>query len=201
MKITEVAEIPPQVELKYTAKGFIGIFARQNFSTGEDIYSNIYRVLPEDSDIDLITPLGTIHIDMKVHSVKQNNGLRDYYGFDSFMNHSCDANTISIVYPGDEQFNRYYNRAVKDIRAGDEITANYLYFDWDCDGHSFDCLCGAKNCHKHIRGFKDLDFASQLEHIMDIDEATLSKFVAACRDKLRGAELTTAARARVQPLL
>ncbi|MFO1471831.1 MAG: SET domain-containing protein [Turneriella sp.] len=201
MKIVETAVIPEQVELKYTANGFIGIFARQSFAKGTDIYSNIYRVMPEDSDIDLITPLGTIHIDMKVHSVKQNNGMRDYYGFDSFMNHSCDATSISVVYPGDEKLNRYFNRAAKDIKPGDEITANYLFFDWDCDGHSFDCLCGSPNCFKHIRGFKDLDFATQLSFIQEIDDATLVKFVAARGNELSQAELPEDARRRIAPFL
>ena len=201
MKIVETAVIPEQVELKYTANGFIGIFARQNFSKGTDIYSNVYRVMPEDSDIDLITPLGTIHIDMKVHSVKQNNGMRDYYGFDSFMNHSCDATSISVVLPGDEKLNRYFNRAAKDIKAGDEITANYLNFDWDCDGHSFDCLCGSPQCFKHIRGFKDLDFSTQLGYIQDIDEATLAKFVAARRAELAQTELSAEIRHRIAALM
>jgi len=184
MRIIEKAEIPPVVELKKTSNGFIGIFAKQDFARGTDLYSNIFKVIPETADILLETPLGPIQIDVKVHSVKQNNGLRDYYGFDSFMNHSCDANTISIVYPGDESINRYYNRASKDIRKGDEITANYLFFDWDCDGHSFDCLCGAPHCFKHILGFKDLDFDTQLRYLNDIDDGTLAKFVAARRDEL-----------------
>lgn len=197
MRIIEVAAIPDAVELRRTKNGFIGIFAKKDFARGSDIYSNIYKVLPEDSDILLKTPLGDIPIDMKVHSVKQNNGMRDYYGFDSFMNHACDANTISVVHPGDEAINRYFNRAVKDICAGDEITANYLFFDWDCDGHSFDCLCGSPACFGHIRGFKDLDFETQLKYIGDIDDGTLAKFAAAAGDRLALANLPYGVRQRL----
>lgn len=201
MKIVETAKIPEQVELKYTANGFIGIFARQDFAKGMDIYSHTFRPMPEDADIDLITPLGTIHIDMKVHSVKQNNGMRDYYGFDSFMNHSCDANTISVFLPGDEKLNRYVNRAVKEIKAGDEITANYLLFDWDCDGHSFDCLCGSPDCFKHIHGFKDLNFSTQLNYVKDIDETTLAKFVAARRSEIAQTDFSPDVKSRIAALL
>jgi hypothetical protein len=197
MRIVELAEIPPVVELRHTKNGFIGIFAKKDFAKGSDLYSNICKVLPENSDILLKTPLGDIQIDMKIHSVKKNNGLRDYYGFDSFMNHSCDANTISMVLPGDASLNRYCNRAAKDIRAGDEITANYLFFDWDCDGHSFDCLCGAPSCFRHIRGFKELDFATQLKYLGDIDDVTLAKFAAAAGDRLFRAGLSEEMRRRL----
>lgn len=200
MKIIEHAVIPDAVELRPTKHGFIGIFAKKDFSKGTDVYSNVFKVIPENADILLVTPLGEIQIDVKVHSVKQNNGFRDYYGFDSFMNHACDANTISIVKPGDEATNRYYNQAARDIKAGDEITANYLFFDWDCDGHSFECLCGAATCFKHIHGFKDLEFDLQLKFIDNIDDGTLRKFVAWTGQKLLNADLSAATRRRIATL-
>lgn len=198
MRTIEHAILPDGIELKRTKHGFIGIFAKRDFSKGTDVYSNIFRVIPESADIVLVTPIGEIQIDVKVHSVKQNNGFRDYYGFDSFMNHHCEANTISIVKPGDEDTNRYYNHAVKDIHAGDEITANYLFFDWDCDGHSFDCVCGAASCFGHIGGFKDLDFETQLKYLADVDDGTLKKFVAATRAKLEKLKLPDRLKSRIR---
>ena len=144
-ELTEIAVVPPQIELCPTRHGYLGIFAKYDFKKGTDIYSHASRPVAEDEVILLVTPRGTVPIDIKVHTVRRADGLRDYFGFDSFMNHSCAPNTISVVYPGDAENGRYATQAATDIKAGDEITCNYLLFDWDCDGHSFDCLLARKN--------------------------------------------------------
>ncbi len=198
--VNEHAVIPDQIELKPTKNGYIGIFAKYDFPKGTDIYSHIFRAVAEDAEIVLVTPLGEVAIDIKVHTVRRADGMRDYYGFDSFMNHSCDANTISVAYPGDVEINKYYTHAAKDIKAGDEITCNYLLFDWDCDGHSFDCLCGAAGCFGHIGGFADLPFEAQVRFADGLDDPTFRRFVAAAGDKLRTAKLSASAVARLQAL-
>lgn len=187
--VREIAVIPPQIELRPTKNGYIGIFARYDFKKGTDIYSHTFRAVPEDAEIILVTPLGEVPIDIKVHTVRRADGMRDYFGFDSFMNHSCDANTISMMYPGDAEKMRYYTHAAKDIAAGDEITCNYLLFDWDCDGHSFDCLCGASGCFGHIGGFTDLSFQRQLAFADGLDDPTFRRFVTGARDQLNQTKL------------
>ena len=91
------------------------------------------------------------------------------------MNHSCDPNTISIIQNGDPL--DYQHIAMKDINVGDEILCTYLQFDYECDGHQFQCLCGSDKCYKSIRGFKNLSLVDQvgLLHIVypDIVKAWL----------------------------
>lgn len=198
--VREIAVIPPQIELRPTKNGYIGIFAKYDFKKGTDIYSHTFRAVPEDAEIILVTPLGEVPIDIKVHTVRRADGMRDYFGFDSFMNHSCDANTISMVYPGDAEKMRYYTHAAKDIAAGDEITCNYLLFDWDCDGHSFDCLCGARGCFGHIGGFNDLPFEAQLRFADGLDDPTFKRFVLAAGDQLKPDSLSPEGRLRLQAL-
>lgn len=198
--IREIAVIPPQIELRPTKNGYLGIFARHDFKKGTDIYMHTFRAVPEDAEIILVTPVGEVPIDIKVHTVRRADGMRDYFGFDSFMNHSCDANTISMMYEGDAENMRYYTHAAKDIAAGDEITCNYLLFDWDCDGHSFDCLCGAKNCFGHIGGFTDLSFERQLAFADGLDDPTFRRFVNGARDQLNVVTVPASVRDRMAQL-
>jgi len=201
MPIHECAKVPEQIELKYTSNGYIGIFAKRDFIKGEELYSHSLKPMPENSEIILSTPLGEVQIDMRLHGVKQSNGWRDYYGFDSFMNHSCDANSFSIC-PESENLSFYTNKAAKNIQAGDEITANYLLFDWDCDGHSFDCLCGSPHCYGHIRGFQALDFETQCRLLPEVDEVTLRRFFALNIEKLKEnrRRIPVGALGRLEPL-
>lgn len=43
-----------------------------------------------------------------------------------------------------------------DIKAGEELTCNYLHYDPDCDGHQFICQCGSSKCFGEIKGFNNL---------------------------------------------
>ena len=77
------------------------------------------------------------------------------------MNHSCDPNTV--INPLSNNCDEYEHYATKDIKIADEIYCSYFQFDYECDGHSFDCGCGALKCYKSIRGFKNLSLADQVE--------------------------------------
>ena len=198
--IREFAVIPDQIELKPTKNGYMGIFAKYDFPKGTDIYSHIFRQVSEDAKIILITPLGDVPIDIKAHTVRRADGLRDYFGYDSFMNHSCDPSTISVAYDGDAEINKYYTQAAQDLKAGDEITCNYLLFDWDCDGHAFDCLCGVAECFGHISGFAGLPFEAQLRFAEHVDDPTFARFVAEAGERLNAADLSPQGRLRLQNL-
>jgi SET domain-containing protein len=39
----------------------------------------------------------------------------------------------------DEKTGKINQVASRDIKAGEELTCNYLHFDLDCDGHQFKC--------------------------------------------------------------
>lgn len=58
-----------------------------------------------------------------------------------FINHSCEANTL----PGDR-----CDIALRDIQAGEEITADYSHF-YIPSGY-FQCTCGSQKCRGVIRG-------------------------------------------------
>jgi hypothetical protein len=198
--IREIAVIPERIELKPTKHGYLGIFAKYDFPKGTDIYSHVFRQVSADDRIILATPFGDVPIDINAHTVRRADGLRDYFGFDSFMNHSCDPSTISVAYAGDVEINKYYTQAAKDLKAGDEITCNYLLFDWDCDGHSFDCLCGAAECFGRIAGFAGLPFDAQVRFAEHLDDPIFKRFVAESREKLSVSELSPKARLRLQNL-
>jgi hypothetical protein len=52
-----------------------------------------------------------------------------------FMNHSCDANSISTGWD--------FDLAIRDIEAGEQITNDYALLNLD---HAFACACGAAGC-------------------------------------------------------
>jgi len=60
-----------------------------------------------------------------------------------YMNHSCDANVGS---PPDI----YSSVAMRDVLPGEEIT--YDYAMTDSSDYEMECLCGASDCRKLIRG-------------------------------------------------
>jgi SET domain-containing protein len=57
-----------------------------------------------------------------------------------YVNHSCDANTRA---------DNYCDIAQRDIKKGDEITANYS--ETMDSNEVMNCVCGSKNCRKVIR--------------------------------------------------
>ena len=63
----------------------------------------------------------------------------DGFGTPMFINHCCDPNCET-----EEDEDRIYISAVRDIAAGEELTYEYNLYDSDED--SQDCYCGAKGC-------------------------------------------------------
>jgi SET domain-containing protein len=90
----------------------------------------------------------TIILDFLVHTVNRGNNIREYYGFDTFCNHSCEPNTEVVQL--DET--NYIIRAIKNIDIEDEITQDYTTFDSMLDNTEFICGCMSKNCKKIIKG-------------------------------------------------
>ncbi|MCB9771914.1 MAG: SET domain-containing protein-lysine N-methyltransferase [Candidatus Omnitrophica bacterium] len=70
------------------------------------------------------------------------------------INHSCDPNAETDVIRG-----KIWIIAIKDIKAGEEITYNYGY-DFDENYKDHPCRCGAANCMSFIVHY---DFWPQLQ--------------------------------------
>jgi hypothetical protein len=72
-----------------------------------------------------------------------------------FLNHSCAPNAYV-------DWNGPCLRALRDLKAGEEITCNYLTTDYELHD-KFLCTCGSASCYGEIKGFKYLTRHQQLE--------------------------------------
>jgi SET domain len=71
----------------------------------------------------------------------------DVYGFDSFMNHSCDPNTTVVWLDADN----YMHVALRNIAPGEEVTVSYDDVYYARAPHVMTCQCGARCCGGHQR--------------------------------------------------
>jgi SET domain-containing protein len=82
------------------------------------------------------------------------------------INHSCDPNAETDIIRG-----KIWIIAIKDIKAGEEITYDYAY-DFDEDYKDHPCRCGAANCAGFI--VKD-EFWPQLREALEREKAVLTR--------------------------
>jgi SET domain-containing protein len=73
----------------------------------------------------------------------------------SYLNHGCEPNTFL-------DFRCLCVRALKDIRAGEEVRINYAATEYEMHD-SFHCECGSPLCLRTIAGFKFLTRDQQLK--------------------------------------
>ena len=66
----------------------------------------------------------------------------------AYTNHCCDPNCFFDLDAMEVVM-------LKDIEAGDELTAFYPSFEWDMTS-PFQCWCGAPNCLQHISGARHI---------------------------------------------
>ena len=134
------------------------LIATQSFSKGSKLYVGYFIEIEDSDDYRYIQVGEEIFPISYVHSVQysgsNNSNKRQLYGFDGFMNHSCEPNTYSpAIEHADCNFHYYDTVAVKDILVGDEITTDYALFDYTCDGHEIQtCLCKSTLCRGFMRG-------------------------------------------------
>ncbi len=114
----------------------------------------------------------TLRIDETTHQQSANEEA-----FENFVNHSCSPNAYI-------DWDTIELRAVRDIRADEEITYNYFTSDWDGED-PFDCLCAASNCFGRVRGFKHLP----LEDAMRIREFISPFLCAKLQERLDAVDL------------
>uniref|UniRef100_A0A7S2M487 Histone-lysine N-methyltransferase n=1 Tax=Skeletonema marinoi TaxID=267567 RepID=A0A7S2M487_9STRA len=103
---------------------------------------------------------------------------RQVYGWDGFMNHSCDANAyFPLLYRTPTEM-CYQAIALRDINVGDEVTCDYALFDYQCNGHEIEvCACGSTKCRGKILGFQGLPLQTKVELLCMVEEEIKDKFL------------------------
>lgn len=116
--------------LKPSSIAGVGVFSLQDIKAGESVDD----LFDQGEDVRLMNP-ETVPLALRDHGVKQPDGTYSYaenlnrMSVGWYMNHSEDANVRSVN-DGDTLF-----VAVKDIRAGEEITIDYRTLEEDFKGY------------------------------------------------------------------
>ncbi len=133
----------PKTEVRESKIHGCGLFAKADIARGEIVAIKGGHIVDRETLRREITPrLGPveIQIDDDLFIAPVNADERDLSML--YSNHSCDPN---IALRGEITF-----VAMRDIRAGEELT-----HDWamtDDDDYSVECNCGASNCRKTLTG-------------------------------------------------
>ncbi|MEY4136981.1 MAG: hypothetical protein RL205_1109 [Actinomycetota bacterium] len=167
---------PDGVDLRETEFG-LGLFATRNFAPGEAIYRCGWFTV-EDVEHRFHTTIdgasGTHQVEITTEHSVRFDGTRIFDIPGCFMNHDCRGNSIPRYAEDDSR--AYEEIATVAISAGEQITCNYLLFDWECDGHTFTCQCGHPQCFGEIRGFAHLSPAQQESLAADITDEVLLRW-------------------------
>lgn len=129
-----VSEDERRVKIETNEYG-MGTIAARDINTGELILRIKGIVVPAADRY-------TIQINDETHIFPDEDAGR-------YLNHSCDPNARI-------DFSEWMLLAARPIRAGDEVTFNYLTSEWDM-AEPFTCGCRADRCYRHISGFRNLD--------------------------------------------
>lgn len=161
------------------------LFSTKSFHKGEILYTGHMLLVNEDEilneyNLHIINndttnnyTLNKYILNKYKHFVKIGN-QRQVYGFDAFMNHSCNPTTIC----NNISDLSYEVIAFRDINVGDEITCDYALFDYECNGHEISkCECGEENCRGSMNGFVNLPLETQLNLLPNVDNVIFDKFV------------------------
>lgn len=138
-------QVPANLEIAKD-RGHFKIVSLREFQPGEIIYTNQTLTFKDDKLILTHYKNDFVLINNISHTINKGDSLREFFYFDSFMNHSCDPNTITFY----TSENHYEGRALRPISIGDELTCDYEVFDLQADGEGFQCQCGAANCRGHV---------------------------------------------------
>jgi hypothetical protein len=116
-----------------------------------------------------------------VHSVQDvtdpTDNVRQVYGFDCYMDHSCEPNTHCPLVSRSATKMCYDCHAIRDIHPGDQITCDYDAFEWEADGHQIpQCGCGSKQCRGKVMGFKNLSLTDKVRLMPYCEQEILDQF-------------------------
>ena len=170
--------MPDGVKIDKVHFGY-GLFATKFFAKESVVYISSKYIIPDEhADYELtMTYSGEkFPINTTTHTVKVSENKRHLYLFDSFLNHSCDPNTVDIQ---DRDNTEYFKSiALRDIYPGDQLTCDYSILDYDGCNDPFICQCGANNCTGSNVGFKSLTLDEQKKRLNYIDLEVLLELVA-----------------------
>lgn len=175
-----ISRIPDSITILQNSFGF-ALYSTKKFKKGDFIYNGLMLLVNEneiqdDYNLKIIDHSNNISyytLNKYKHFVKIND-KRQIYGFDSFMNHSCNPTTIC-----NNLSELSYNViAFRDINIGDEISCDYALFDYECDGHKISkCECGQLECRGNMEGFINLPIQTQLNLLPFVDNNIYEKFI------------------------
>ncbi len=128
----------------YTINSFgeLGLFAKENFNSGDVVFSKTLTSFQNQPD------KYSIQVDHNNHFNPNNEVLAK-------TNHSCAPNAI-IVY--EESTVKLV--AIKPVLIDDEMTFNYLTTEYTL-ANPFKCNCGSIDCFQDIKGYRDLSPAQK----------------------------------------
>lgn len=124
---TELRDAGPQVGL--------GVFATRRLPRGTILWA--LDALDQRIPAERLSQLGRLHRPL-IDRYAYLNGHGDRilcWDFGRYMNHSCDANSISTGWD--------FDLAIRDIEAGEQITNDYALLNLD---YAFACACGSPRC-------------------------------------------------------
>lgn len=128
-------------------KGAFKLIANREFAIGDTVYTNESLLFSEEANIVIEIDGCRKWLDKLIHTVNRGDGIREFFYFDSFQNHSCDPNTV-MIYSSDSVYSVI---ATNPIKIGDDITSDYESFDVGLDGTSFECSCGSDKCRGIVK--------------------------------------------------
>ena len=127
------------------------LMSAQAFKSGDTIFTNKTTRVPVDAVVILIVLghrrwFGLGHFAQE----KEFDTTKHFFGFDSFQNHSCEPNTVSVFYNPDDK-TEYRLVALTDIAPGDELTCDYETLGDYCETRVIPCRCGTPSCRGTIK--------------------------------------------------
>ncbi len=130
------------VEARESSIQGTGVFATKDFHADELIYQR-----DETRLVTLENPINEAAREFSWHCTGIGGGRVILLPTpDRYVNHSCDPNCFTVFIDG-----AGFKRALRDVRAGDELTSDYSINNFDEDVR---CECGAAQC----RGIINADF-------------------------------------------
>lgn len=170
--------MPDGVKIDKVYFGY-GLFATKFFAKESTVYIASRHVIPDenaDYELTMIHTGEKFLMNTMTHTVKCSENKRHLYLFDSFINHSCDPNTVDIQ---DRDNIEYFKSiALRDIYPGDQLTCDYSILDYDGASDPFVCQCGANNCTGINIGFKSLTLDEKKKRLNYIDLEVLLELAA-----------------------
>lgn len=117
----------------------VGTFAVEDISAGEQLMSVTGGLVFDRADLES----GRLQVHGAFYNQAELSGdlrIITPVSFHYYVNHSCDPNVVDLSrFPTNTQY-----VALRDIRAGDELTADYYTADT-----LEDCRCGSPQCRWH----------------------------------------------------